>query len=245
VDAYQEVYWPQVFRIKEYPVPHAFSTRACGDMKGAAAQQVYFRKTVGAPVQFVHLFPEHGKRVRFVRRPLRVVKGDAVVTDVNNLALAMLPADCPPIIIADRSLGLLAMVHGGRNSLMKGVLEATYRTLDRKGMHPSCAEVLIGPAIRPCCYEFPTDHPIIQSLEKAGWSEDIYPCQKQGRSFSKVDLVGRIIRVLNGFGISNILTVPQCTCCGQENGEYIFPSSRRSELEEGPEDRYMAIAWLP
>jgi copper oxidase (laccase) domain-containing protein len=241
--------WPKYIREESFSVPHAFSTRACGNMKGAPANQAHFlREVIGAPERRAHLFPENGRRVRRVWRAHARVLGDALIIDQPDLALTMHPADCPPIFLADQTAGLLALVHGARVPLQKGVLQRALEKMTNMGAEANRVEALVGPGIRPCCYVFPKGHAIIENLASDGWGEFLAPVAGGISLDLCLDLCGKICRILQDWGVppAMIRMADQCTCCygGWRDKDRFFFSSRRSELTGEPEHRFMAVAWL-
>lgn len=99
----------------------------------------------------------HGSRVVDVDRPDRAgsPEGDAQVTALPGLVLAVLVADCVPVLFADARAGLLAVAHAGRRGLQLGVVPATIRALTARGADPARIRVALGPSVGPCCYEVP------------------------------------------------------------------------------------------
>ncbi len=69
----------------------------------------------------------HGDRVVRVDGPLNepasaVDDTDALVTTTPRLALAVVTADCVPVLLADARAGVVAAVHAGRVGAQKGVV---------------------------------------------------------------------------------------------------------------------------
>jgi polyphenol oxidase len=80
-------------------------------------------------------------------RPGACGEGDAMVSAVPGLALAVVTADCVPVLLAAEER--VAAIHAGWRGLVAGVIEATLRQFDA----PQRVTAWIGPAIGPCCYE--------------------------------------------------------------------------------------------
>ncbi len=76
--------------------------------------------------------------------------GDAALTRQPGRVLAVLVADCLPVLLARRDGAAVAVVHAGWRGLVAGVLEATIAALDGAG-----DELLawLGPAIGPAHFE--------------------------------------------------------------------------------------------
>jgi len=98
----------------------------------------------------------HGAVVRVVRadeldRP--VPDADAAVTRDPGTAVAVVAADCVPILLADPATGAVAAVHAGWRGTAANVAGAAVATLTREwGVDPSTLVAAIGPSIGACCY---------------------------------------------------------------------------------------------
>lgn len=80
---------------------------------------------------------------------------DAVVTARPGLALAVLTADCVPVLLADPVAGVAAAAHAGRPGMVAGVVPAAVRAMVGLGADPSRIIARTGPAVCGRCYEVP------------------------------------------------------------------------------------------
>ncbi len=71
-------------------------------------------------------------------------EGDAIITHRVGEAVAMMVADCTPLLLVDPTRHQLAVVHAGWRGLAAGVIEAAVSALDTD---TSQLHVAIGPAI--------------------------------------------------------------------------------------------------
>lgn len=78
---------------------------------------------------------------------------DALVTTVAGRALAVLVADCVPVLLADPEAGVVAVAHAGRQGLAAGVVPATVAAM--RGLGARTLRAVIGPAVCGRCYEVP------------------------------------------------------------------------------------------
>jgi YfiH family protein len=100
----------------------------------------------------------HGKDVAVVDGPWRdrpVPEVDAVVTAQRGLALAVLTADCVPVLLADPVAGVVAAAHAGRPGMVAGVVPAALRAMTELGADPARIVARTGPAVCGRCYEVP------------------------------------------------------------------------------------------
>lgn len=76
--------------------------------------------------------------------------GDASITQMSNKPLAILTADCLPIIVTHQKNREIANIHAGWRGLYQGIIENTFQQLKD---NPRQYQVWIGPAICQNCYE--------------------------------------------------------------------------------------------
>ena len=102
----------------------------------------------------------HGADVVVVSSPWGerpVPEVDAVVTAERGLALAVLTADCVPVLLADPVAGIVAAAHAGRPGLVAGVVPAALRAMTGLGADPDRIVARTGPAVCGRCYEVPEE----------------------------------------------------------------------------------------
>jgi YfiH family protein len=106
-----------------------------------------------APSEWVWLRQVHGARVHEANVPTPPAappEADAAVTAARGLPLAIVTADCAPIVlVSDAALGV---VHAGHRGLANGVIETA---VDRvRALGDDDVRAFLGPCIRPARYEF-------------------------------------------------------------------------------------------
>jgi polyphenol oxidase len=82
---------------------------------------------------------------------------DGVFTDQAGLGLAVLVADCAPVLLADPVAGLVGGAHSGRPGTEAGVVTALIEAMAARGAEPSRMVAAVGPAVCGLCYEVPAD----------------------------------------------------------------------------------------
>ncbi|MDH6704238.1 YfiH family protein [Kitasatospora sp. MAA19] len=111
------------------------------------------------PADVVWMNQVHGAEVAVVTErqpPGEAPTVDAVVTD-RPLALAVLTADCTPVLLADPVAGVAGAAHAGRPGLAAGVVPAVVRAMVELGAEPGRIVAATGPAVCGRCYEVPAD----------------------------------------------------------------------------------------
>lgn len=138
-----------VFTSKQLALPGAESWRAA-------------LATVGAtPDRLMRVKQVHGNTVRVLRRgevPEGAAElrpdGDAMVSNHPGLVLAVMVADCVPILVADAKGGAAAAVHAGWRGTCARVAPATLDVMRREfGTRPPDVIAAVGPSVGPDDYE--------------------------------------------------------------------------------------------
>ena len=80
-------------------------------------------------------------------------EGDALVTDRPGLALGILTADCAPVLLADRTAGVVGAAHAGWKGAIGGVTDAAIAAMEALGARRDRIAAAIGPCIARASYE--------------------------------------------------------------------------------------------
>ena len=131
-----------------------------GDDPEAVAEN---RRSVAAGLGFpdaervVYMNQVHGADVAYAAMPWqgRAPDVDALVTDTAGLGLAVLVADCVPVLLADATAGVVAAAHAGRPGMKAGVVQATVDRMCDLGAEPARIVAVTGPSVCGLCYEVP------------------------------------------------------------------------------------------
>lgn len=84
------------------------------------------------------------------------VAADGVFTREHQ-PIAVITADCLPILIAAEDGARVAAVHGGWKGLQGGIIANAVQQFADEGIAVEQLQVAIGPSIKPCCYEVSED----------------------------------------------------------------------------------------
>lgn len=154
------------------PFRHGFFTRRggassgvfqglnCGTGSSDQHQAVNINRTrvaeaMGVPLDaLVGVHQVHSADVVTVTGPTTErPKADAVVTNVPDVALSVLTADCQPVLFADPNAGVIGAAHAGWKGALGGVLEATLDAMEALGADRANTHAVIGPSISQRAYE--------------------------------------------------------------------------------------------
>lgn len=119
----------------------------------------------------------HGRVVRVVKRgsvPLSAADerpdGDAIVSNAAGYVLAVMVADCVPILVADARAGAAAAIHAGWRGTCARVAAAAIDAMQREcGSRPEDLVAAIGPSVGPDDYE--VGEALVDAFRAEGHSE--------------------------------------------------------------------------
>ena len=99
----------------------------------------------------------HGTVVVEVKGPWAgaAPRADGIVSATSRLALAVLVADCVPVLLHDVHAGVVGAVHAGRPGLLDGIVPRAVDTMHSLGAERISA--IVGPSVCGRCYEVPEE----------------------------------------------------------------------------------------
>ena len=202
------------------------------DPAAVAANRARLASSIGlAPDHVVWMNQVHGTRVEVVDAPRGTPfdDTDALVTATPGLALAVVTADCVPVLMADARAGVLGAAHAGRVGAADGVVLRTLEAMLALGAHAVDISVLLGPAVSGPNYEVPQQ--MADDVEsRLPGSRTTTPAGTPA-----LDLRAGIARQLIGAGVTAIDIDPRCTFAD----ENLF-SHRRC----APTGRLASLVWM-
>jgi polyphenol oxidase len=183
------------------------------------------------PDAIVWMNQTHSDRVVRVdgRRDTAVDDTDGLVTTEPRLALAVVTADCVPVLMADARAGVVAAVHAGRVGAQSGVVARAVEAMCEAGARPADISVLFGPSVSGRNYEVPA--------EMAAEVEAALPGSRTttSRGTPGLDLRAGIARQLKGLGVTAIDADPRCTM----EDPTLF-----SHRRDAPTGRLASVVWI-
>ena len=173
----------------------------------------------------------HGDRVAVIDGPRDnpIADTDALVTSMPRLALAVVSADCVPVLLADARAGVVAAVHAGRVGARDGVVARAVEAMVAAGAHEADISALLGPAVSGRNYEVP-----------AAMADEVEAALPGSRTTTSagtpgLDLRAGIARQLKTLGISAIDIDPRCT---------VDDVSLFSHRRGAPTGRLASVVWI-
>ena len=162
-----------------------------------------------------------------------VPDADAHWTAARNLPVAVLTADCLPVVLMARDESCVGIAHAGWRGLAAGVLESLLAAMPAE---PASMSAWLGPAISAVAYEVGPEVKTAFEQQCGEESGDYFEAsQREGRWMADLSALARLR--LGRAGVSMITSGSRCTY-GQSDH---FFSHRR----EGPATGRMAtLVWL-
>jgi YfiH family protein len=165
-------------------------------------------------------------------------EADASVSNIPNEVLAVLTADCMPVLFTSNSGNVIGAAHAGWRGLSAGVLENTVQAMCAlsAGLSPQDISAWMGPAIGPAAFEVGED--VLQAF--VGHSQSIRSkafapiTGRPGKYWANLYLLAR--DRLSALGIQQITGGGFCTFTDQTN----FFSYRR----DGTTGRFASLIWI-
>lgn len=155
-------------------------------------------------------------------------KADGIVTATPGLLIAVLTADCGPILFSDPQTGVIGAAHAGWKGAMGGVIEGTIAAMETLGANRPHIKAVLGPSISQANYEVGPEFVASFVAADASNSRWFIPSHKRGHSM--FDLWGYTLARLDAAGVE-ASCVNRCTYAEESN----FYSYRRKTHRQEPD----------
>ena len=107
--------------------------------------------------KLIKLNQTHSNKFNFISKNYKFnnkrIKADALITDVKNVAISILTADCAPVLFYDGKKKIIGAVHVGWKGAYKKILIIIVKYLLKKGSYLENLYFVIGPSIHQKNYE--------------------------------------------------------------------------------------------
>ena len=190
-----------------------YSTLNLGDHVGDIAADVLQNRglltALHGPMQFMNQV--HGDRVAVIEEVTDVAPtADALVTGIPGITLAVMVADCIPLLLISKQA--VAAVHVGRRGLVNNVAIKTIEVMREMGAQDISAK--IGPAICGSCYEVSADihQEVVSNFPMAD--------SRTNAGTLALDLPRALNAVLQSAGIS--VDSRQCACTVEDVDSFSY-----------------------
>jgi YfiH family protein len=191
-----------------------------GDIKSSLEDRKKFLADLGIDYRDLICAKQvHGKKIEYVMQ-VNLGKGaldyessfsdtDGFITDIKNVPIAMLTADCLSVFLYDPKRPAIAVLHAGWRSTEQNISQECVRIMQNKfNSQPEDLLVGFGPSIRSCCFEVKEDF-------KSNFSFGLV--KREGRIFMDIALINQRQLVDCGVKAENIFDPEICTFSDNEN----------------------------
>lgn len=202
------------------------------DPDAVAANRARLAARIGvADDHLVWMEQIHGRTVGVVDGPRTeaVPATDALVTATPGLALAVLTADCVPVLLSDDEAGVIAAVHAGRVGARIGIVPRVLDTMLGLGAEIGRIGAFLGPAASGERYEVPAEmqRDVEQHLPGSATRTRQGTCG--------LDLRAGLARQLLSAGVAAVASDPRCT---------ISDPTLFSHRRGAPTGRLASVIWI-
>ncbi|MDA9648241.1 peptidoglycan editing factor PgeF [Candidatus Pelagibacter sp.] len=175
----------------------------------------------------------HSNKFHFVDKNLKLknynFEGDALITNKKEFPIAILTADCAPILIYDEKEKMIAAIHAGWKGAFKGIINKTLNFMIKKGCTTKNITAVIGPCISVKNYEVKKD--FIKKLTKKDGKNKKFFKKIQNKDF--FNLKKYVHSQLKALNIKKIDIINKDTFNPKNNFFSARRSIRRNESDYG------------
>lgn len=184
------------------------------------ANRARLAAAVGVPRdRLLFMAQAHGTTVLDVVGPWgrEVPTADGIVTAATDLALAVLVADCVPVLLHDASSGVVGAVHAGRPGMIAGIVTEALARMRRLGADEISA--VVGPSVCGRCYEVPT------AMAREAAVSSPASAARSWAGTHAIDVASGVVEQLSMDGVA-VQWLPGCT--REDHGLYSYRRDGRT-----------------
>jgi YfiH family protein len=201
-----------------------------GDEPAAVAEnRRRLRAALALPAEPLWLQQSHGVTVVAADAEAAPGPADAAVTSQDDRVLAIMVADCMPVLFASDDGAVIGAAHAGWRGLASGVLEATVEAM---GVDPRRVHAWLGPAIGPRHFEVGAE---VRAQFLAGDARAAAGFTANARGRWQCDLALLAKQRLARLGLKQLSAVQRCT--------YADAAGCYSYRRDGQTGRMAALIW--
>ncbi|MBU2869157.1 peptidoglycan editing factor PgeF [Colwellia sp. E2M01] len=148
----------------------------------------------------------HGNNVvTILKTDTKPITADASITREKNIALAIMTADCLPVLLAHKNGLEIAAIHGGWRPLAANIIT---KTLEKMQSDPSDIQAWLGPCIGKTAFEVGSEVKDIFLKQNHNFESCFVP-QANAKYLADLHAIAEI--QLNSLGVTNISRLDECT----------------------------------
>ena len=164
-------------------------------------------------------------------------KADAIITNQRNLPIAVLTADCVPVLIYDQDINMISVIHAGWKGAYKGIVKNVIKFMLKHGCKSKTITAVIGPCISMKNYEVKKD--FIDKFIKKNKKNNVFFKKIKNKTFFSLN--GYIYSQLKSLNVKNIEIINKDTFDIKNN---FFSARRSNSRNENDYGRNISIIML-
>ena len=185
------------------------------------------------PVQLLTPFQVHSPDAVIVTESNREDRpeADALVTQLPDLTIGIVTADCVPVLLEDTASGTVAAMHAGWKGTLAGIVKNTVNTMVKAGAKRESIGAAIGPAIAQSSYEVGPE--VLEAFQRddSAWADYFIPSGKAGHHL--FNLPGVVAEQLKLAGIQQVDSLNLDTYTLKDRFFSYRRSTHRREVDYG------------
>jgi polyphenol oxidase len=194
-----------------------------------AEQQQYLKEETGRDIPQVFWRQQvHGAdiiQVKGLSTMDTCKEGDAFITNRPGIPIAIRTADCVPVFLYDPTTNAIGLVHAGWKGTQAQITAKTSKAMqDKFGSKCYHIKAVIGPSIRPCCYQVGPEF-------ISYFPQDVK--ERNGSYYADMVNANRRQLLETGLKPEHIEDSETCTHCATVLNEHEYFSFRREKEKAG------------
>jgi hypothetical protein len=216
-----------------------FASLNCGPGSGdERANVIENRKrvadTLSPNTPLLTLYQIHSGNAVTVTAPWNIGDGpqaDAMVTNVPNLALGILTADCAPVLFADPEAKVIGAAHAGWKGALDGVTDSTIAAMEALGAKRNRIAAAIGPCISQTNYEVGPEFRDRFLESDPAFARFFVPSDRPDHF--RFDLEGFVAQRLDAADLASVERLSTCTYAAEDDFFSFRRATHREEKDYG------------
>lgn len=210
-------------------VIHGFSSRHAGDMRQDTENRQSFLRALGVNDFAIFAQQVHDNRISVVnKQSTGIVPGvDGLIS--RDVPVAVLAADCVPVLLVDPVNHICAAVHAGWKGTLGNVVGHAVRAMVQAGGEVGKIYGVIGPHIGACCYTVGVER-VNAFTQRLGNDEKMAYCADSTWHLD-IGLINYRQLIEEGVARDHIDAPPLCTSC-QHNDFFSYRKDSEASFGE-------------
>lgn len=216
-----------------------FASLNCGAGSGDVREAVIENRRraveqLSPDAKLVTVHQIHSAKAVIVTAPWEIgesPQADAMATNVPNIALGILTADCAPVLFADSHARVIGAAHAGWKGALGGVTESTLAAMESLGAKRARIAAAIGPCISQANYE--TGPEFRDAFLAADSNHASFFVPSNRADHWRFDLEGFVTHRLTLARVENVARLSACTYAREADFYSFRRATHRGEKDYG------------